>query len=488
MVLPTVLQTADLVLRANQYSGVGNWIDESPNAFEAQLFGDIGWNGSRFSLAPGAYMQIADTSILEWAASSDGAIYVICRVKPNTTPMTIVKKRTGQGGSGGTGWEIYETTALDFEFEMQDHLAAVAFRTVPDLGGASQISISRQAGGFAMRRNFPFNEDDEANSSTADGSSANAEPFLIGNPSNDGELEIWGVAFWNDEQPTGGDPHEALVESTVFDPEVHHNAVMALRASAYQGVKETISDSAMEDETQQGNDADPPSVELAKTMWDSAEQAMKLREEGHYWDITPAVVSTLGHGGAARISDFLLHHGMVVGRLISGTENSKMAMVRIADPASEVAYIALGVDASQPWFRIDDGNGNQIDIVLPSIIPLNTKFAIGWVRESDGPTHLYWINREEVQTLASDSLTGFMNWTEANVRFRLGKASGGAGLIPGDAFVGDVFGFAYGWGRTATLTELTRQTAWVDAGSFEGNVQVIASLRESAWAAGGLRS
>src|SRR5690606_14854013 len=48
-----LLAEADLVLRARNYSGEGNWIDESPNAFEAVPVGTPQWDGRRVTMVGG---------------------------------------------------------------------------------------------------------------------------------------------------------------------------------------------------------------------------------------------------------------------------------------------------------------------------------------------------------------------------------------------------------------------------------------------------
>lgn len=88
-----VLDTAELVLRANRYSGSGDWLDESGNGHHATLVNNPTWDGEKFTLDGATqYFTVPHDASLNPDLGSFTAVMVVAPT--NKSNQRFLEKRS----------------------------------------------------------------------------------------------------------------------------------------------------------------------------------------------------------------------------------------------------------------------------------------------------------------------------------------------------------------------------------------------------------
>jgi len=107
----TILDTATVLMQSKNYSGSGDWLDESGNGHDAAPQNSPTYAGGVFTLdSVNQFFYIADHADLDFAAAE--SFTAIALVKPSGTVVGtdfIVSKKTSANDTAG--WAIYHTSA-----------------------------------------------------------------------------------------------------------------------------------------------------------------------------------------------------------------------------------------------------------------------------------------------------------------------------------------------------------------------------------------
>lgn len=132
----SVIGRGELLLRAKNYSGSGNWLDESGNGHDATPVSSPTFNDTYFTLNGTDHFTVADAAGLDFAETDDLTVMVRARTA-DVTPASdsiLLAKKLGTTGAGA-GYNIMLATTGTMNFRIAD--GAVSSN---DAKGASLIN------------------------------------------------------------------------------------------------------------------------------------------------------------------------------------------------------------------------------------------------------------------------------------------------------------------------------------------------------------
>lgn len=181
------LADAVLLLQAKNYSGSGDWLDESGNSHDGVITGATYVSDgieSHFVFDGDDYITVADHPDLDFGNTDDFTLLVVASID-DATPAedTVFVHKTNSSGSVWAGYAMGIETDGDFRSRITDD--DVPTSEVVDIANGASDGVKAV---FAMRRDAGtdlegFVDGVPSGSPTADnttGSLANAYPFRIG--------------------------------------------------------------------------------------------------------------------------------------------------------------------------------------------------------------------------------------------------------------------------------------------------------------------
>jgi hypothetical protein len=197
-----VIDAAVLLLRANRYSGSGNWLDESGNGYDAVPSGSPTWDGEKFTLNGSTqWFTIADDpGFADYLDAQSFTLVVVCASNDHTTTTPRCLFDNKEADSGTIGFSIYErSNRVDATVRGVSAQKYVNSSDVAALG----VQVS-----YALRKNGTTNTQllvDGVVRSTSAGAAGNiavANPTRIGaSGASDPAVrwfngDIYGAALW----------------------------------------------------------------------------------------------------------------------------------------------------------------------------------------------------------------------------------------------------------------------------------------------------
>lgn len=196
------IDDAVALYRASQYSGSGDWLDESGNGYDmaatgSPTFTDLG-NDSYWTTGTGKYFTTADVADLDILAATDFTVVAIAQA--DTIAFSGLVTKRANVNDTTTGWSLWTFTNDAFIADFSDGAVECNADT-----GASSFNVDERHL-FAFRRNtsddkgyanVDTTEAEDADPTT--GTCANSGVVSIGAFNGGANLwfgRIYGVAIW----------------------------------------------------------------------------------------------------------------------------------------------------------------------------------------------------------------------------------------------------------------------------------------------------
>jgi len=195
----SILDSADLLLRAYNYSGTGDWLDESGNGYDAVPTGSPTHDGSKFTLnGTSQYFTVADQDELD-PGTGDLTVIVVTQIEDSWTGTgRIVSKRAG----GVSWWDMYIDGNAERSFNsINDMSATFSVNTIADTmtkGGVRALSMRVIRAG-TMRCGIDGSYYNGTSLATLASPTSSSTAMTIGTwGSSYYKGDIYGVAVWNE--------------------------------------------------------------------------------------------------------------------------------------------------------------------------------------------------------------------------------------------------------------------------------------------------
>lgn len=193
-----LLETAELVLRANRYSGSGDWLDESGNGHDAVATGSPAWDGEKFTISTApAYFTIPDHADLDFGTSDSFTVIVVAEwAADHATQNQLL---IGKGAPfGGPGWWLYLTSGGAAIFRAGDGAGGTFLPSVAAVEGSRYVMSGRRSVGSDVGRvgtDSVFNNGtDNTAQSLANSAAIRVGAFPSANPQV--PVDLYGIGIW----------------------------------------------------------------------------------------------------------------------------------------------------------------------------------------------------------------------------------------------------------------------------------------------------